>query len=185
MLSLKSKILHKIDGKGSWKMNEYNDLEFQCLINPIIENIEYQKIKEITHHGISRYDHCMRVAYFSYKITKLLQLDYKETAKAAMLHDFFTDEVEKEKSLKKLRRHPNYAVENAKKHFELSEKQVDIIKTHMFPITFTPPKYLESWIVDLVDDFAAIYEKGSIVRVELRAATMFLFLLMANFIKMR
>lgn len=166
-------------------MNEYNDSEFHFLISPIIGNTEYQKMKGVTHHGISRYDHCMRVAYFSYKITKVLRLDYKETTTAAMLHDFFTDEVDGEKSLKKLRKHPGYAVENAKKYFELSDKQVDIIKTHMFPVTFTPPKYLESWIVDLVDDFAAIYEKGSIVRGELRAATMFLFLLLVNFIKIR
>lgn len=185
MLSLESKTLHKIRKKGSWKMNRYTDIEFSTLIQPILENKEYQKTKNIVHHGITRMDHSIRVAYFSYRITKALRLDYKETTEAAMLHDFFLDEVVEENSINKLRRHPIYAIENAKKYFELSEKQVDIIKTHMFPITFTPPKYLESWIVDLVDDFAAIYEKTYTIKNQINAATTFALILLINFIKMR
>ena len=53
----------------------------------------------------------------------------------------------------------------------------------MFPVTFTPPKYLESWIVDIVDDVASIYERGSTISKELKAAFTFLFLVFANFIK--
>ena len=74
-------------------MKEYNNNEFYDIINPILQNEEFLKLKEITHHGITRFDHSMRVAYFSYKVTKLLRLDYQETAVAALLHDFFTDEV--------------------------------------------------------------------------------------------
>lgn len=166
-------------------MNEYQDPEFNALIKHILDNDEYKKTKNISHHGITRYAHSMRVAYFSYIITKKLHLDYQATAEAAMLHDFFLDEVDQENKVAKLRRHPQHAVENATKHFELNDKQIDIIKTHMFPITFTPPKYLESWIVDLVDDFAAVYEKGYSVRTELKAASTFLFLLLINFVKIR
>ena len=55
----------------------------------------------------------------------------------------------------------------------------------MFPVTFRPPKYLESWIVDLADDFAAIYERTYTTKNELSAATSFLFLVVVNFIKTR
>ena len=85
----------------------------------------------------------------------------------------------------KLRRHPNHAVTNARKYFDLSDKQEDIIKTHMFPVTFTPPKYLESWIVDIVDDVAAIYEKTYSIKKEIQAAVTFMLILIVNFIKMR
>lgn len=166
-------------------MNRYPDKEFFDIIEPIINNKEFQKTKNITHHGITRYDHSMRVAYISYKITKLMRLDYKETTEAALLHDFFTTEVEYENGFSRLIKHPKYAVENAKKHFVINEKQEDIIKTHMFPITLLPPKYLESWIVDLVDDISAIYEKTCTTKKELQAATTFLFIFLINIIKFR
>ena len=49
---------------------------------------------------------------------------------------------------------------------------------NMFPITFTPPKYIESWIVDFVDDFAAVYEKYYSLKKEVRAASYFLLILL-------
>lgn len=166
-------------------MNNYIDEEFFGIIKPIVENEEFKKTKEISHHGITRFNHSMRVAYFSYKITKALGLDYHETAEAAMLHDFFLDEVEDENPIAKLRRHPNHAVTKSLEHFDLTDKQVDIIKTHMFPVTFTPPKYMESWIVDIVDDASAIYEKFYCFRREISSAMTFLLILFVNLIKMR
>lgn len=166
-------------------MSRYNDLEFNCLIKSIINNQEYQKTKSICHHGITRYNHSMRVAYYTYKITKLLHLDYEDSTKAALLHDFFTDEVSNKNIVARLRQHPDCAVKNATKYFDLNEKQIDIIKTHMFPVTFTPPKYLESWIVDIVDDVAAIYEEGYNISTKFNTATTFLFILVINILKIK
>lgn len=157
--------------------------EFFNIIKPIINNCEFDKLKDIRHHGITRYDHCMRVAYYSYIVTKFLRLNYKDTTEAALLHDFFTDEVVEENFIKRLTNHPKIAYSNASKYFKLNKMQEDIIKTHMFPITLTPPKYLESWIVDIVDDIAAVYEKVFSVRKELSAATTFLFLLLINYMR--
>ena len=166
-------------------MNNYTDEEFERIVSPILEIEEFNRLKFITHHGITRYDHSMRVAYFSYKVSKALKLDYKEVTEAALLHDFFLDEVNHESRVERLRHHPECAVKNASKYIDLTEKQVDIIKTHMLPVTFAPPKYLESWIVDLVDDFAAVYEGCYRMHMEFRSA-MFLFMFfVVNFVKMR
>lgn len=165
-------------------MRKYQDSEFCRIIKRLLDNSNFDETKRMTHHGITRYEHSMRVAYYSYRITKFLGLDYKETAEAALLHDFFLDEVNNKNQVLRLRQHPKYAVENAKKYFELSEKQEDIIKTHMFPVTFTPPKYLESWIVDLVDDVASVYERGITAKKEIQAATTFLFIVFINYMKM-
>ena len=165
-------------------MTRYKNNEFYQIIKRIIDRCHFDETKNIVHHGITRYEHSIRVAYYSYKITKALGLDYKETTEAALLHDFFTDEVNTKNQIAKLRQHPKHAVENAKKYFDISEKQEDIIKTHMFPVTFTPPKYLESWIVDIVDDVASIYERGKTMKKELKATTSFLCLLIINYIKM-
>ena len=99
--------------------------------------------------------------------------------------DFFLDEVKHENEANKLRLHPGYAVKNASKYIDLTEKQIDIISTHMFPVTFTPPKYIESWIVDLLDDVAALYEKGYGIHRELRTSIYLLMLLVVNFVKIR
>lgn len=162
-------------------MEEYNNDEFNWIVSSILNNIEYQKLKDIAHHGSTRFDHSIRVAYYTYLVTKFCHLDdYVATTKAALLHDFFTDEVEDKNMLVRLRRHPSYAAKNAENYFDLSEKQIDIIKTHMFPVTFTPPKYIEGWIVDIVDDFVAIYEKTVNLTDTFRTATTFMFILLIN-----
>lgn len=166
-------------------MNNYKDLEFERIISPVLEIEEFNQLKFITHHGMTRYDHSVRVAYLSYKVAKALHLDYQEVTIAALLHDFFLDEVENESNANKLRLHPLYAVKNASKYFDLTDKQIDIISTHMFPVTFTPPKYLESWIVDIVDDIAALYERGYGIHREVRMAMYVLMFIVVNFVKMR
>ena len=164
-------------------MNKYQNRDFNNIINPLLNSCPFELTKNSKHHGITRYEHSVRVAYFSYIITKLMGLDYKETTEAALLHDFFTDEIKEKNGIARLRQHPKYAVANAKKYFELSKKQEDIISTHMFPVTFTPPKYLESWIVDLVDDVVSIYERGKTMTKELKTVTMFVLAFLINYIK--
>lgn len=180
MIVLESKI-DKI--KGEYMFLGYSNEEFQRIIDPILRNEEFLKTKEKRHHGITRYDHLMRVSYYSYIITKVLHLNYQETTRAALLHDFFLDETESDSSVGALQNHPMYALANAKKYYDLTDREEDIIKTHMFPVTFKPPKYLESWIVDLVDDVAGVYEKYKSSCNELKAATTFLLIFFLNFIQ--
>lgn len=166
-------------------MYRYKNKEFHRIIDGLLSNSNFSATKEIAHHGTTRYEHSMRVAYYSYIITKFLKLDYKETTEAALLHDFFLDEVSDKNQIARLRQHPTYAVENAKKYFELTEKQEDIIKTHMFPITFTPPKYLESWIVDIVDDVSSVYERTLTTTKKLQSTITFLFIIFTSYMKLR
>ena len=136
-------------------------LEYESIIQPVLEVDEFLKLKEMRHHGISRFDHSERVARLTYQITSFFHLNYREATFAAMLHDFFTTEVMKVNVFKKLSRHPRIALNNSSKYFELSDMEQDIILTHMFPVTFDPPKYLESWLVDAIDDAVALYEWGT------------------------
>lgn len=163
-------------------MNKNSD-EFFYLTTDILENSEFSKLKKVTHHGMNRYDHSLRVAIISYLIAKKLNLEYEETARAALLHDFFLEENEGKKlkvRIKNLLHHPEYALNNASKYFTLSDKEKDIITSHMFPISNKVPKYLESWIVDIVDDGVAIYEKAYGVRKQISFAVSFMFILVIN-----
>lgn len=141
-------------------MKFYNDSDFIDLIDEYLNNENFKKTKYIEQHGVNRYDHSLRVAYYSYLITKFLKLDYSETAIGGLLHDFFLDSSDKTFSskFKYLFIHPKLAFETASLEFDLSEKELDIIKTHMFPVSFFIPKYLESWIVSFVDKCVASYE---------------------------
>ena len=150
--------------------------DFYDIINDIYKHDEFMKLNDCRHHGITRYDHCLRVSYYTYLITKALHLNYKEATRAALLHDFFTDEVLTFNVVHKITKHPDIAVKNASKHFELSELQKDIIRTHMWPCTFMPPKYLESWIVDMIDDISAIFERGYVTKNSLQTVGRFVFM---------
>ena len=136
---------------------KYNDDNYYYIVNNILDNDKFKKLDNYAHHGITRLEHCKRVSYYSYKVAKLLKLDYKQTARAALLHDFFyNDEVSRVKSYFN---HAGLAVNNAKEEFALTEKEEDIIATHMFPVNINKvPKYMESWIVSGVDKVSCVYE---------------------------
>ena len=53
----------------------------------------------------------------------------------------------------------------------------------MFPFTFIPPKYIESWLVNIIDNLVAISEKGYIKKKQLSAASTFLFLLGLSYLR--
>ena len=52
------------------------NLSFDDIAKEIIKNEKYLKIKNESHHGITRYIHSMRVARNVYKVSKKLNLDY-------------------------------------------------------------------------------------------------------------
>ena len=148
------------------------DLQYMSIVNNILDNDEFSKIKKIEHHGISRYDHSLKVSYYSYKIAKVLHLDYEQTAVGGLLHDFFLspeNRTQKER-LKSVFTHPKQAVAMARTQFELTKKEEDMIRSHMFPINLSVPKYAESWIVSLVDKCVATNEFAIKFRFRLKYA---------------
>ncbi len=138
----------------------YCNKEYMSIIEDILNNSEFMKITNSCHHGLSRLDHCLRVSYYSYLWAKKLKLNYVEAARAGLLHDFFTNDelTDKEKSILALIHHKK-ALANASKYFELTKREKNIIFTHMFPLTpFCIPRYLEAYLVSIVDKKVALYE---------------------------
>lgn len=162
------------------------DLQYMSIVNNILDNDEFVKIKKIEHHGISRYDHSLKVSYYSYKIAKVLHLDYEQTAVGGLLHDFFLspeNRTQKER-LKSVFTHPKQAVAMARTQFELTKKEEDMIRSHMFPINLSVPKYAESWIVSLVDKCVATNEFAIKFRFRLKYAYNLFLLFAISFIKL-
>ena len=137
--------------------------EFYEIINPILNSSEFQKRKNYKHHGkISVYDHSLRVSKVAYILAKKLNKDYRSAAIAGLLHDFYYKDWQlnrKKGNVLKAHgfRHASEALENSKKNFPflINKKIENGIKRHMFPLNFIPPRYLESWVICLVDKYCS------------------------------
>ena len=136
-----------------------NDISFDYISEYLLKNRKFQKIARESHHGITRMEHSMRVAKYVYKITKKLNLDYVSATRAAILHDFFTnEEFGNNHGLIQGVVHPHIALQNAKGEFALNAIEENAIETHMFPLNMKLPKYKESWVLTGTDKVVAIYE---------------------------
>lgn len=140
--------------------NIIKDEEYYNLVKDILENDNFNRIKECKHHGSTRLEHSINVSYKAYKKAKKYKLDYVSVARAGLLHDFFvTDDLTKEERKKRLIIHPYIALENSNKYFELNKLEENIIVSHMFPsLPQKLPKYKESLLVSIIDKEVATKE---------------------------
>lgn len=133
--------------------------DFQNITQDIINNDEFKKLMLEHHHGISRYDHSIRVAENTFKICNFLKIDNIDATRAALLHDFFSDsDLQDLKTFNKYQVHPYLAYLKAANIFDINERQKDAIVCHMWPWTLKIPRYKESWIVTLSDKYVSLRE---------------------------
>ncbi len=155
---LQEKIILELEGRRPFEKEYYETVQ------DILQHGEFLKLKDYFHHNSSIYHHVHDVAYLSYRISKYLKLDYRSTARGALLHDFFLYDWRNhdvpDLPRKKFHglEHPKIAVVNAKKHFSINDIEEDIIKKHMWPLTLVPPKYKESYIVSFADKYLSSVE---------------------------
>ena len=138
-----------------------NDKEFQSLIKELIENETVLEMKEYRqHYETNCFEHCYRASYYCYKICKKLGLDYKSAARGAMLHDLFLYDWREKSDRKGLHAytHGRCALNNANELFDLNKVEQNMILRHMWPVTLTPPRYIESFILTIVDKHCVIEE---------------------------
>jgi uncharacterized protein len=143
--------------KNEWRQ----DGEYVALVSDLLEQPAVQKLANYTqHHHSNRLQHSIAVSYDSYRLAKRLNLDYQATARAGLLHDLFYYDWRTTKFDLGTHAfiHPRVALRNAEKITSLSNKEKDIILKHMFGATVAVPRYWESLIVSLVDDYEAEQE---------------------------
>lgn len=136
-------------------------------------------MKQFRQHGsTSTYDHVMRVARLSLAMDKHLHVgsDEQVLARAAVLHDYYlydwhiykknwnrqmSSESERLRNLfhKHGFTHPEVAMENADRDFSLNEKERNIIRSHMWPLTFFHvPRSREAVLVCIADKICTVGE---------------------------
>ena len=146
------------DKEKIFKDREYMNIVGDLIINDIVLKMKLYR----QHFNVSCFDHCLYVSYNSYLICKKHHLDYKSVARAGLLHDLFLyDWRKREDGRKGLHAftHGKTALENALKITDLNNREKDIIKNHMWPVTLQVPKYKETFVITYVDKRIAIEEK--------------------------
>ncbi len=147
------------------KLNLRSDFSFEEEYKEhIYDLIQHEKVREmknfIQHGDINCLEHSIYVSYISYLICRIVEGDYRSTARGGLLHDFFLYDWHNGKPYKGLHGfiHPNIALENASKYFEINDIEKDIIQNHMWPLTIRLPRYKETFIVILADKYCASRE---------------------------
>ena len=144
------------------KQEILKDEEYLSLIRDLLRQPKVIQMRQYRqHHNVNCFDHCLFVSYNTYLICKKNNLDYVSAARAGMLHDLFLYDWRKRENGRKGHHaftHPKEALRQALTITDLNDKEQDIIKNHMWPVTPKFPKYKETYIITLVDKYFAVAE---------------------------
>lgn len=131
----------------------------------ILKSQNFKSTKEHIQHGnMTVNNHCINVAKYSIAISEKLGIpcQKEELIRGALLHDYFLydwhlDDYAKPHKLHGFY-HPGRALKNAMKEYNLTPRERDIIKKHMWPLTIVPPLCREAWIVTTADKWCSLLE---------------------------
>lgn len=139
------------------------DREYMECVRDIMEHPVFQSMEQFMQHGgTSCKSHCIQVSYMSYQICRKFGWNYREAARAGLLHDLFlydwhTHARETGKHFHGFT-HPKTALLNARKYFQLSQNEEKAILRHMWPLTPVPPKTMAGMSIVYSDKFCSLVE---------------------------
>ncbi len=141
-------------------MTNPNAVEFNMYIADLLKNEKILKLKYYEQHiKTSRLDHSLNVAYYSFRISKIIGADPRQAARAGLLHDLYWYNWHYKKTpFNHAYFHPVLALKNAEKITELTPAEKDAIVNHMWPLSMGIPKYKESFAVTAADKYVTILE---------------------------
>ena len=132
----------------------------------ILDSDNFNSTKKYLQHGsVTVHKHCMDVARYSLILNKKLGLNCNkhDLIRGALLHDYFLYDWHDKEYLSQRKRlhgfwHPGIALRNAGKEYKLNDRQREIIKKHMWPLTVVPPTCREAWVVTAADKYCSLME---------------------------
>lgn len=131
----------------------------------ILEAPNFQMTRQHIQHGtVTVNAHCINVAKHSLMLAEKLGIRYeaRELIRGALLHDYFLYDWHDKDHINPFKLHgffhPGRALKNATRDFELTEREKDIIRKHMWPMTIIPPMCREAWIVTAADKWVSLLE---------------------------
>jgi len=141
--------------------------EFLDLTKELLDSEQVRMMGRWKHHGpVTTLDHSLFVAFSTYRLARLLHLDVRAAVRGALLHDLYLYDSH-DKSAHPGNQcfdHPRFAARNAAALTPLTDKERNIILSHMWPLGGALPRSLEAWMVDLVDTICAGLEISRVCR---------------------
>ena len=141
--------------------------EFLSLTRELLDSDQVRMMGRWRHHGpVTTLDHSLFVAFSSYRLARFLGLDTRAAARGGLLHDLYLYD-SRDRSAHPGNQcfdHPRAAARNAAGLTDLSDKERNIILSHMWPLGGQLPRSREAWLVDLVDTVCATLELVRICR---------------------
>jgi len=150
---------------NEWRITEREEklTDFDEKLHQMEELPEIQKLKQYPQHGGSNtFEHSRAVAFASHHLADKLgwKVDGKALARGAMLHDYYLYNI-KQRGIGSYHHgvsHPQIALDNAQ-GFGLTQKESNIIRSHMWPLTFFHvPRSREAVLVCVADKYVALRE---------------------------
>ena len=146
-------------------MTVINDVNWRCFLDCVGDLLftpEVQSMRNIPHHpGTTCYEHSVFVAYAAFRMARRWNLDYLAAARCGLLHDLYLYDP-RDKSAHPGNQcfdHPVFALRNAEALCgRLTEKERNIIISHMWPLAKRRPRSAEAAVVNLADKLCATAE---------------------------
>ena len=159
-----SSALHKLASYDKWA---------SCVEDMLYDPLVLQMNQFTQHHGTPTYVHCCAVSYYSFIIAKRLGLDARSVARAGMVHDLYLYDWRKREGANPADhtlRHPQVALANAERRFELNDTERECIRMHMWPAAPGIPQHPETYVISTVDKYCACLEATGMQPVSLAVA---------------
>lgn len=119
----------------------------------------------LQHGNVSVYEHSLGVALACVKLARLLRIkvDERSLVRGALLHDYFLYDWHEHDRSHRFHGfiHAARAAKNAERDFGLNKVEKNMIRSHMFPMNLTVPRYRESVILCIADKLCATRETFS------------------------
>ena len=140
--------------------------EIKYHADDILETDTFKSSEANVQHGnMTVYQHSINVTKYALALSKKLPFRFNERAlvRGALLHDYFLydwhkhDPANEHKNLHGFY-HPGIALKNAERDFDLTDREREIIKKHMWPLTVVPPTCREAWVVTMADKYCSLME---------------------------
>ncbi len=137
--------------------------EVIVFLREMLEDSRLAEMGEINQHGNTKcLWHTLAVVYCALAIAKRLHINVNKRAliRGGILHDYFLYDWHDGKKERRIHgfTHPGIALKNAEQDFVLSDRERDIIRKHMFPLTVIPPATREAWLICMADKICAFKE---------------------------
>ena len=133
----------------------------------LLPNLEVPEAPKVGKYGMLRRSFLLnhkKALYTGMMLADKLKIRVKrrDMIRGALLHDYFLYDWHDKDHINPFKLHgffhPGRALKNATRDFELTEREKDIIRKHMWPMTVILPMCREAWIVTVADKWVSLKE---------------------------